>query len=99
MKSTDSLMRATAIARAEIQSKLSSYPRKDEAFDPHISIVYGERTQKDRKRIAVEILNRYVALHEHKTYATNLILVCTSQRERYEKWEICEELPIVDKLL
>ena len=95
IKSTDSLMRATAIARGEIESTLSSgYPRKDEAFDPHISITYGDRSQEERKRIVVEVLKKYDSLRKHKTFASNLIVVCTSQRKNYNKWEIHDVLPI-----
>ena len=94
IKSTDSLMRATAIARAEIHSTLSSgYPRKDEAFDPHISITYGDRSEEERKRIALEI--RKTSLQKHKTFASNLIVVCTTQRQNYNKWEIHDALPLL----
>ena len=54
IKSTDSLMRATA-SRAEIL-RCRRDIRKDEAFDPHIS-VRTETGQKRRKRIALEIRN------------------------------------------
>ena len=94
IKSTDSLMRATAIARAEIHSTLSSgYPRKDEAFDPHISITYGDRSEEERKRIVLEI--HKTSLKKHRTFASNLIVVCTTQRQNYSKWEIHDALPLL----
>ena len=91
IKSTDSLMRATAIARAEIEKSLK-YPRKDEAFDPHISITYGDRSEEERKRIALEIQN--TSLQKHETYASYLYVVCTTQRKNYNKWEVHAVLPL-----
>lgn len=91
IKSTDSLMRATAIARAEIEKSLK-YPRKDEAFDPHISITYGDRSEGERKRIALEIQN--TSLQKHETYASYLYVVCTTQRKNYNKWEVHAVLPL-----
>jgi 2'-5' RNA ligase len=93
LKSTGSLMRATAIARNEIASSSIEYSRKDEVFDPHISIAYGERPRKERERIVSELKKMFEPT-KTVSLVSSLIVVCTTKRERYSEWTINLEVQI-----
>ncbi len=98
LKSTKSLIKASKIAR-EIISLSRSYERRDEAFDPHVSIAYGERSRDERESIVKKLTGMLQKITAKNKYAlvscaSSLALVRTTTRERYDLWSIDLEIPL-----